>query len=239
MRGGEARGAFSIEVPADGPAVVRADLDAHDVVLGYKGLTRGQQHQGPEMDISFHAVSKGENLRTLAGSANGRLFVGSNGGVLPDLNLSLLDSFILDEVFSLILGKPDDDAQLTLTCLAAIFDMENGLLKSEPAFAFTTDKINLVAKGTLNLKTEAVRFNFTATPRNALKISASELINPYILVSGTLSEPVVGIDPARALIHGGAAVGTSGVSILAKALLDRIGATAPVCSRMLEQRDSG
>lgn len=38
-----------------------------------------------------------------------------------------------------------------------------------------------------------------------------------------------------ALPHPGAAIGTSGISIPAKAALDRMGTTTPVCQKMLEQ----
>ena len=80
-----------------------------------------------------------------------------------------------------------------------------------------------------------MHFNFNAIPNNALKISASELFNPYILVGGTLSKPEVGLDPAKVLLHGSVAVGTAGISILAKGLLDRVSNTAPLCEEMLKQ----
>ena len=80
-----------------------------------------------------------------------------------------------------------------------------------------------------------MHFNFNATPNNALQISAGELFNPYILIGGTLSKPSVGVDPTKALLHGGAAVGTAGISVLAKGVLDRVGNTMPVCEEMLEQ----
>ena len=124
---------------------------------------------------------------------------------------------------------------MDLTCAAAILKITDGLVKTDPALAFTTSRITLVSKGTLDLKTEKINFNFNATPNKALKISANELFNPYILVSGTLSKPIVGLDPAKVLLHGGAAIGTAGISILAKGLLDRVGTTTPLCEEMLEQ----
>ena len=93
----------------------------------------------------------------------------------------------------------------------------------------------MVAKGSLDLKTEKMQFNFNATPNNALKISASELLNPYILVGGTLSEPAVGLDPGKVLVHGGAAIGTAGLSVLAKGLIDRVGNVVPLCEEMQKQ----
>jgi len=90
----------------------------------------------------------------------------------------------------------------------------------------------VIAKGKVDLKTEKMNINFNATPNNALKISASELINPYILVGGTLGKPEVGLDPGKVLLHGGAAIGTAGISVLAKGLLDRVGTAIPLCEDM-------
>jgi hypothetical protein len=43
------------------------------------------------------------------------------------------------------------------------------------------------------------------------------------------------LDPAKVLIHGGAAIGTAGISILAKGLIDRISTTMPLCEEMLKE----
>ena len=128
--------------------------------------------------------------------------------------------------------KSSQKDDLTLSCAATILNIEDGVINTNPALAFTTDQIAIITKGSLDLKTEKMHFNFNATPTNALKISAGELFNPYILVSGTLSKPDVGIDPGKAILHGGAAIGTAGISILAKGLIDRVGNVVPLCEEM-------
>ena len=168
----------------------------------------------------------------MAGSANGAFYMESSGGTLAGVNLSILDTFILDEIFSLVMPKSSQKDNLTLKCAATILDIKDGVVNTSPGLAFTTDQIAIIAKGSLDLKTEKMRFNFNATPTNALKISAGELFNPYILVGGTLSKPDVGIDPGKAILHGGAAIGTAGISILAKGLLDRVGNAMPLCEEM-------
>ncbi|MGD9020266.1 MAG: AsmA-like C-terminal region-containing protein [Lysobacterales bacterium] len=234
--GGRMDSSFFVLPTAGGKASIRVDIKVRDGAFGYIGLTSGEYHTTPKMDVILHAESEGENLRELAGSMNGRLFIGSSGGTLPDVNLGLLDTFILDKVFKLVFAKPDNqDDHLALKCAAAAYAISDGMVRTDPACALTTDKINLAAKGWLDLKTEAMHVNFNVTPRNILKISPSEFINPYILVSGTLAEPKVGVDPAKALIHGGAAVGTSGLSVVAKGLLDRVGVTQRLCEKILEE----
>jgi hypothetical protein len=78
-----------------------------------------------------------------------------------------------------------------------------------------------------------MNFNFNSTPTNALKINPGEMFHPYILISGTLANPTVGVDPGKATLHGGAAIATMGISILAKGLVDRASNAAPICNEML------
>lgn len=226
---------LSVKPAGANKADVEIDLSTEKLVLNLSGQAKEKLHQVPALDIAFHARGKGDNLQELAGSINGSLYLGSKGGTLEGVDLSLLDTFILDEIFSLIMPKTDTEDDLELSCAAAILKITDGLVETDPAFAFTTDRIALISKGTLDLKTEKMRINFNAIPNNALKISAGELFNPYILVGGTLGKPEVGLDPAKVLLHGGAAIGTAGLSILAKGLLDRVGNTIPLCEEMLSQ----
>jgi hypothetical protein len=216
-------------------ADVKVDLSAEKLVFNLSGQPQDKLSQVPEVDIELHASGWGGNLQEVAGSINGSLYLGSTGGTLEGVDLSVLDTFILEEIFSLIMPKADKKDDLELSCVATILKITDGLVETDPALAFTTSKITLISKGTVDLKTEKMHLNFNAIPNNALKISASELFNPYILVGGTLSKPDVGLDPAKVLLHGSVAIGTAGISILAKGLLDRVGNTVPLCEEMLKQ----
>ena len=226
---------LSIQPTGANQADVIIDLSADKLVLNLSGLPDDKLHDIPAMSLDLHAQGRGGDTRQVAGSLNGELYLQSSGGTLEGVDLSILDTFIFDEIFGLLMPKNEADKDLTLKCVAAILKIENGLVKTNPAIAFTTNKIGVVTKATLDLKTEKMNFNFNATPTNALKISAGELFNPYILISGTLTKPEVGIDPAKALLHGGAAIGTAGISILAKGLIDRVGNAMPICEEMQEK----
>ena len=229
---GTLKTSFSIQPTGAGQADVKIGLGAEKLVLNISGQPKETLHLVPSFNLDFKITGKGSNLQEVAGSTNGSLYLESSGGTLAGVNLSILDTFILDEIFSLIMPKSSQNDDLTLKCAAAILNIKDGIIKTNPALAFTTDQIAIVTKGSLDLKTEKMHFNFNATPTNALKISAGELFNPYILVGGTLSKPAVGIDPGKAILHGGAAIGTAGVSILAKGLLDRVGNAMPLCEEM-------
>jgi uncharacterized protein involved in outer membrane biogenesis len=232
---GKLRGNLSIVPTSPEKADVKFGLHADQLVLNLSGKPDADLDIVPAFDLNLNITGSGGDLQELAASLNGSLQMGSEGGTLEGVDLSLLDTFILDEVFSLIMPKTEKDDDLELSCVALIWKAEDGKMKTNPAFAFTTKKISVIAKGSINLKTEAIKINFNATPNKALKISASELFNPYILVGGTLADPAVGLDPTNVIVHGGAAAATAGISILAKGLLDRIGNIAPLCEEMLKK----
>jgi len=231
---GRLQTSLSIYPTTFGKADVAIDLVAEKLVLNITGQSAARLDQVPAIDLILRANGMGGDLQEVAGSLNGSLYLGTTGGTLEGVNLSVLDTFILDEVFALVMPKSDTKDDLDLRCAAAILEITDGMVKTNPAVTFITSEITMVSKGTLNLKTEELKLNFTATPNNALKISTSELFNPYILVGGTLSEPSVGLDPAKALLHGGAAIGTAGISILAKGVLDRVSTATPLCEDMLK-----
>jgi len=231
---GDLKSKFSIFPREQGKVEIKLDLVATDFSLDLFGQSEEMLSQLPLFSMNTSVSGNGDNLRELAGSLNGTLQLASSGGVLEGVNLSILDSFFLEDLFKLILPVADDDKDLQLICAAAILKIKNGHVETTPALAFTTNKISLIAKGDLNLKTEKIHFNFNSIPNKAYKFSTSELINPYILVDGTLKNPGVGIDPAKVLVSGGLAVGTAGISILAKGALDRLVNTVPLCEQMLE-----
>ncbi len=215
-------------------ADVKIDLVARQLALGPTRQAGNEPDKLPVYDIVLHASSSGRDLRELAGAMNGTLYAGSDGGVLEGVSLSILDTFFLEEVFKLVTPQTDTSNSLEASCAASIVKFTDGLMETYPALALTTSQIALISRGTLDLKTEQLRFHFKATPNNALKISAGELFNPYIAVGGTLSKPTVGLDPAKVLLHGGVAIGTAGISILARGLANRVGNAEPLCEEMLE-----
>lgn len=217
-------------------ANVKLDLDTEDFAFNFSGLPDAELDEVPAFDIVLHVSGNGSGLREVAGKLNGSLYVGSKGGSTKDVNLGLLDAYLLDKIFSSLMPKSNRIREANFSCIAAIADISDGLVQTDPALAFNSERIVMVAKGTLDLKTEALNINFNATPTNVLKISATEVFQPYLAITGTLATPVVGLAPGKAVLAGGAAIATMGTSVLAKGLLDRLGHANPVCEDMLNNK---
>jgi uncharacterized protein involved in outer membrane biogenesis len=230
---GKLKASLSINPTGSDKADVKIDLGAQDFVFNLSGLPKEKLDKVPAFDVDFHASGNGANVREVAGNLNGSLYMASKGGSAENVDLSLLETFLFDQLFSVIMPKSQENLNTQFSCIAASLQISDGQVTTNPAIAFTSQKIAVVTKGILDLKTEKLNFNFNSTPTNALKINPGEMFHPYILISGTLAKPAVGVDPGKAVLHGGAAIATMGISILAKGMLDRASNAIPVCEEML------
>jgi hypothetical protein len=95
------------------------------------------------------------------------------------------------------------------------------MLTSNPGIVIQTDKMNIASMGTIDLVTERLDLNFKTASRGRIGLSAGQVINPFIRIAGTMADPKLQLDPQGALVSGGAAVITLGLSILAKTAWDR------------------
>ena len=231
---GSLNASLSINPTGADQADVKIDLRTDHFVLNASGLPEEKLSQIPAFDVAFRASGKGANVREVAGTLNGSLYIASKGGSAENVDLSLLETFIFDQLFSTIMpASSQENINTQFSCIATNLQITDGLVTTKPAIAFTTQKIAVVTKGTLNLKTEKMKFNFNSTPTNALQINPGEMFHPYILISGTLANPTVGVDPGKAALHGGVAIATMGISVLAKGVLDRASNAVPICEEML------
>ncbi|MFC1701588.1 AsmA-like C-terminal region-containing protein [Pseudomonadota bacterium] len=230
---GNLHASLSINPTGSDKADVKIDLGAQDFVVNLSGLPEEKLDKVPAFDVDFHASGNGANIREVAGNLNGSLYMASKGGSAENVDLSLLETFLFDQLFSVIMPKSQENLNTQFSCIAASLQISDGQVTTNPAIAFTSQKVAVITKGALDLKTEKMNFNFNSTPTNALQINPGEMFHPYILISGSLAKPAVGIDPGKAALHGGAAIATMGISILAKGVLDRAGNAIPICEEML------
>ena len=94
-----------------------------------------------------------------------------------------------------------------------------------------TKRLNIFAAATIDLKTEKVDVKVNTVPQKGLGLSLSDLVNPYTAIGGTLAKPTLTLDPQGAMIEGGAAVATGGLSILAKRFAERYLTASDACGK--------
>jgi hypothetical protein len=122
-----------------------------------------------------------------------------------------------------------------ISCYLFALDISDGIVISAPNSLVSTDKIRLVTKSTMDLKTEAIDINIKMRPQKGLKLSSGELLQSFVEINGTLAAPRLAVDDAGVLVSGGAAVATGGLSILAGVAWDRLLRSKDPCNDMAEK----
>jgi hypothetical protein len=142
---------------------------------------------------------------------------------------------LLEEILNTINPFRATDPYTDFECLIVPVFVVGGKVTGAPNIFTSTSKIRMVAEGSLDLKTEAIKVSIRTTPRRILSVSAAELVNPYLQIVGTLASPRLAVDEAGVLITGGAAVATAGLSLLARGLWDRLSKSGDACKQVSEQ----
>ena len=129
------------------------------------------------------------------------------------------------------------DPHTVVECSVILMPFDEGVMDADPVLVQQTDKLRIFANANIDLKTEVLDANFKIVPRKGLGLSLSNLVNPYIKVTGTLARPALVIDPEGVLIEGSLAVATVGLSLVAKSLKNRFLSDKDPCGTALAAAD--
>jgi len=172
-----------------------------------------------EIDLAF--ITTGNTVREMAGNMNGYLQLVGGEGRVRFGTMPLFTQDFLFELLNTLNPFSASDPYSNLKCMVVLAAVEDGRLVGDPMLVVQSDKMNIFADAIVDLKTEQLRADFNTVPQQGLGLSLSNLINPYINISGTLAAPTMGFNPQSAVVEGGLAVATGGLSILAFGLKDR------------------
>lgn len=213
--------------PAQGAGGVSADIVAKDVNLGTTNW-----NLNPEMTWSatINIDTAGNDLRTLLGNTDGVVFVDIRRARTDNTKrANLLYGDLLGEIVGALMPTKETSSFTQYDCIITPAKIDNGIVTLEPNAFVQTDKLRVAAKSRINLGTEGLDVAIQTTPRRGVGISAGQLINPFIKITGTLAKPRLSIDEQGVIFKGGAAVATGGLSLVATGLWDRIKRTDDAC----------
>jgi uncharacterized protein involved in outer membrane biogenesis len=187
--------------------------------------------------VKIDVAATGLNLRDLAATLNGQVRFIGEGGRIPNSRMSALTSDFLGELARTLNPLSKRQQFTDVVCQAYLFDATAGVLKTDPVIVIRTTDLDIISNGSVDLRNEAIDFNFKTSARGGLGFSAGELLNAYVKVSGTLSKPYLTVDPKGTLVNGGAAFATGGLSILATTLWDRVTRQSDPCAAAVAEAD--
>lgn len=230
----ETRGDISFAgfaVPGDGTNHIGLDVDGEDINLGFPARNPDEVKLLPRFNLVGEVYSSGTTLRELVGGLNGAVQVTAGEGRVSSQASGLLVNSFIDELLSLInpLRQKEDFTQVS--CLVALADIQDGKLKGDPLATVVTDKLAIVGKAQIDLKTEKLFLTFNTIPQRGLGISASSAFKPFVGVAGTLARPQLTLDPEGTVIQGSLAVMTGGISLIGKSVIDRFTVSKKSCGK--------
>jgi hypothetical protein len=207
------------------------------LALGLPAVTEEEMQGLPRYDVDTVLQGVGVTVRELAGSLNGYVRLVAGSGDIRTGALAFFTNDFASEVLNTVNPFVKSDPYSHYECAAVLLRITDGVVEGEPAAVLQSDRLRIFANATIDLKTERLSASIKTVPTKGLGLSFSDLINPYTMLSGTLASPSLTLDPEGALLEGGAAVATGGVSILAKRFKDRYFSEKDACGKAVADAD--
>ena len=189
----------------------------------------------PRISARGQFAGVGATPREMFASARGELLVSAGPGrARRGPSPFLLDALSADLLNTLTPGKKTDDYN-DLECGAVHFTVADGVASSPDGIALRFKPMDILGSGAINLQTREILFGFKAVRRKWWSIGALDLAGDLAAIRGTLDQPKVVLDTEGALIKGGAAWATMGVSLLATNFFRKLSASEDPCAAIIEK----
>ena len=161
-----------------------------------------------KMDVDINMKGQGESVATLLAGLNGNTRIVMSNGRINNKYFNLLGGDLTSGVYRLVNPHKEKTDYTEINCFVSLFDIKDGLADST-ALVLSTDSMNVIGDGKINLNTEKLDFSLQPMPKEGIpgiSLSLGELTKPFKL-GGTLANPSLGIDPIQASIVTTKAVG--------------------------------
>jgi len=215
----------------------QATMALDTVVKGLKlGMLSGSDipvEQMASTDVDIGLIATGSSPRALASSTNGRIVITQGPGRAKNGVINNLTGDIIAQLFNALNPFAEEEEFTNWECSVVGMDFVSGV-GTISGFLLQSEKLMIVAGGSVDLNDEKLDFEFNTKPRAGVGVSADMFVTPFVKLSGTLADPSVGLNAKGMLLSGGAAVLTGGMSFLYKGLVDRASAEGSQCEEALE-----
>lgn len=234
--GGTIKGTVRL-VPAQQGADLTLTASVRELRAGLLAPEGQDRSQSPPSSLDADIRASGNSPRQMASGANGAIVFTQGKGKVRSGALKILGSDILTQIGGQLNPFSKEDPYTTLECTVAQLKIVDGQTTIEPAL-MQSDKVTVTGKGSVDLSTEALTFDFNTRPRKGIGISPGMFTNPFVQLQGTLAHPRLATG-AKGVASGALAVGTAGVSVVAKGLVDRVVGEADLCPKTLAEVSVG
>lgn len=225
--GKAAGGTLSVKVDLDGSngktAALNNNIEIKQIELGQIPSIKEKEFlSGGKTDITINAKGSGSSVSQIMAGLNGKLLVKTGKGKISSKALEVAGADALMSTLSMLTpGSNESDGSL-LECAVINFNIKDGIATADNGIAMSTNQLNVIGAGTIDLKTEKLDIGITPKAKEGIGLNLGQLAG-LVRVGGTLANPSPKADTEAALKGGlsaGAAVATGGLSLLAEGLLN-------------------
>ena len=235
-KGGSLRGNFALR-PAGETAALSLDVAGSGLILGMPAATTEELAALPRYELDTVLVASGSTVRELAASLSGYLRLVGGEGRMRATALRFFTGDFLSEVVGTVNPFTKSDPYTTFQCAVVLAEIENGKVTGQPILVAQTERLRILANAEIDLGTEKFGATIRTVPQKGLGLSVGDLVNPFVKLGGTFANPALALDPEGALISGGTAVATAGISILAKRFKQRFIDDQDACGKALKEAE--
>jgi len=221
--------------PREFGAELLLSVQGTSLAIGLPAVTEQEMQALPRYDADAVLHGVGVTVREMAGSLNGYIRIISGPGEVRTGALAFFTNDFASEVLNTVNPFVKSNPYTQYECAVILLGIKNGVAEGQPAAVLQSKRLRIFANAMVDLKTEKLNATIKAVPTKGLGLSFSDLINPYTMISGTLASPRLTLDPEGALIEGGAAVATGGLSFLAKRFKDRFLSEKDACGAAVNE----
>jgi AsmA family protein len=184
VAGGTVKGTMSVDARSDKP-VTKADLRYKDLDLAafFRGSDYVDTTHG-KLEGRVALSGNGRSLAQVMGSADGDFVIGSTGGSISSLLVSLAGLQIVDALVLYITG----DDSIPIQCVGGRLVFEKGVARFDRTI-LDTQKSVVHVDGSVSLPTQAVDIKVTGDPKS---FSLLDLHGP-VEVQGKIRKPDISI----------------------------------------------
>lgn len=195
--GGRIAGTVQVDGSRKVPAL-RANLDIRKMqVSAFFRETSFAGQMGGTVSGRIQLTGSGGTVADLLASSDGKIGAAVDGGKISNLAVKGLKTNILETLGVVLSGSQP----LPFTCLVANMTVEKGIARAE-ALVLDTPETTVIGKGTISLRNETLDLHVVGNAKSP-QIFATHV---PVLVSGTLGNPAIGIDPTESAARGAAAI---------------------------------
>ena len=238
LAGGAVAGDLALDA-GQTPARLTTRLEARQVDAGRLLEEVGPKNvlSGGKTDATLELSGRGETLRAVLGGLEGRALFTMGEGRIENSAVERLGADLLTEFVRILNPSARKEASTHLRCAVLRLDMKEGVATTDRGLAIEAQKVNVVGSGAVHLGTEELDLGLRPEAREGLSIGPGSLAQ-LVRLRGTLAAPKPELSPTGLLKVGaslGAAVATSGISLVAQGLFQRITADNTPCATALGQ----